>query len=514
MRDPGARTPPRRWGLLRASLAAALLLAAPPAVGEEPGEDATGGDPLANGIPTFSYGDPAPGPRRLRASLELLTMQAIAFTGYVAVDPRASIPGMEGSVPPWDKLFFRSGTWAFEADDIRHNYVGHPLASTLYYLTARGNRLSVAESSLWTAASALTWELLEYNEPVSVNDMVTTTFSGIAIGEALTQLSTWAERSGAGGVVSWLAFPKKLHDLVDGASPASLEDPGWHEFRAFLGAGPLWRGEGEPAPALQASISTRLFRLAGYGAAGSGAASLGDAEGSRLGVSLTWGGGGLLDARFRTETSLFGLYRRDISLGDAGGRHGSDLFVGAVIGFDYQYHAERQVSLPWADQMILLEVPGAELDFRTFAGPLALQTRASAALTFGGVRPLAFEGTAALPPEAGLPAVMSRQGYYHSAGYAVGLDVRVDLGPASLGAGVAYNDCWAIQELDGIPPGAQRMEISDARLETGARASYRLEGTGVEIQARWDRRARSGTVGPTARATADSLGVLGAAFVF
>lgn len=495
----------RPW---RPALAAALLAAFPVRGEEAPVEV----EPFPGQIPTFSYQGPAPGPHRLRASTELLAMQAIAFTGYLLVNPRASIPGMQGSVPPWDKLLLRSGTWSFEADDIRHNYIGHPVASTLYYLTARGNRLPVLESSLWTGASSLAWELAEYNEPISVNDMMTTTFAGIAIGEALTQLSTWAERSGTGGVLSWLAFPKKVHDLVDGASPARLEEPGWHELRTFVGAGPLWQGEGDPRLALQASLSTRLFRLPGYGAPGSGSASLTDAERSRLGLSLTWGGGGLLDARFRTETSLWGFYRRDIALETGERRHGTDLFVGAVIGFDYQYHEGRLPASTWSDQMILLEVPGAELDFRTFAGPLGLETRASAALTFGGVRPLAFEGAAPLPPEVGLPAVMSRQGYYHSAGYALGLDVRLELGPASLSAGVAYNDCRAIQELDGIPRGAKRVEISDTRLETGARAAYRLEGSGVEILARWDRRVRSGQLGTSERAAADTLGLLGVAF--
>ena len=501
-----------RWGRAWHCALAAALLGVLPARAEEPPAEA---EPFLAEIPTFSYQDPAPGPNRLRASMELLAMQGVAFIGYLAVNPRASIPGMRGSVPPWDKLLLRSGTWSFEADDIRHNYYGHPLASALYYLTARGNRLSVLESSLWTGATALAWELAEYNEPVSVNDMMTTTFSGIAIGEAFTQLSTWAERSGAGGVLSWLAFPKKVHDLVDGARPERTDDPGWHEFRAFVGAGPLWQGERDPRPALNASFSTRLFRLPGFGAPGSGTASLTDAERSRLGLSLTYGGGGgLVDARFRTETSLFGLYRRHIGLETGDGRHGTDLFVGAVVGFDYQYHEERLPAAPWFDQMILLEVPGAELDFRTFSGPFAMEARASAAFTFGGVRPLAFEGAVPLPAEVGVPAVMSRQGYYHSAGYALGLDVRLDMGPASLGAGVAYNDCWAIQELDGIPPGAKRVEISDARLEAGARASLRLAGSGVEVMARWDRRVRNGQVGASGRGTADTLGVLGAAFVF
>ncbi|HEU4385357.1 MAG TPA: DUF3943 domain-containing protein [Anaeromyxobacteraceae bacterium] len=477
---------------------------------EEPAPEA---EPFTEEIPTFSYMDPQPGSRRLRASLELLAMQAVAFTGYLVVNPRASIPGMQGSVPPWDKLMLRSGTWSFEADAIYHNYFGHPVASTIYYLTARGNRLPVLESSLWTGASALAWELAEYNEPVSVNDMMTTTFSGIAIGEAFMQLATWAERSGNGGVLTWLAFPKKVHDSIDGARPAQLDDPGWHEFRAFVGAGSLWQGEVRPA--IQASVSTRLFRLPGFGAPGNGGASLTDGEQSRLGLSLTYaGGGGLADARFRAETSLWGIYRRDIALDTGEGRRGTDLFFGAGIGFDYQYHEERRLESPWFDQMILLEVPGAELDFRTFAGAFALATRASAAFTFGGVRPVAFEATAPLPPAAGVPSVMSSQGYYHSAGYALGLDVRLDLGPASLSAGVAYNDCWAIQELDGIPPGARRVEISDTRLETGARASYRVADSGVEIQARWDRRVRSGQVGPSERSTSDTLGVLGAAFVF
>lgn len=443
-------------------------------------------------------------------------MQAVAFGGYLVVGPPASIPGMHDPVPPWDKLMLRNHSWAFEADDIRHNYYGHPLAGTLYYLVARGNRLSVLESSLWTTASALTWELAEYREPVSVSDLVTTTLGGVAIGEALTQLSAHLERSGggAGEVLAWLAFPKKVHDLVDGGRVQRMEDPGRHELRVFLGAGPLRQAAGS-RPALRSSLASKLFRLADYGAPGSGTSSLADAERSRIQLSMTYGAGELVDLRFRTQTSLWGLYRRDIRATD-GRLRGGDLFVGAVIGFDYQYHDARLPALAradrpaQADEMILFEAPGAELQYRTFAGPLALETQASAALTFGGVRPLALD-RARLPAEVALPRVVSTQGYYHSAGVALALDLRLGVGPASLGAGVAYNGCRAIQDLDGVSGSGQRVEISDTRLETGARASYRFDG--VEVVARWERRVRSGEVGGIARETADTLGLLGLALV-
>jgi hypothetical protein len=496
----------------RAGCCLALAVALPAGPGRA--EEAAGGarSPLEP-IPTFAYQDPQPGPYRLRAGLELLTFQAISFAGYLVVDPKPSIPGLPDPMTPWDKLLFKQYTWLFEADDIRHNYYGHPLAGMLYYLTARGNRLSVLESWLWTTASSLVWELAEYHEPVSINDMVTTSLGGIAIGEPITQLSAFVERSGTGGALAWLAFPKKVHDLIDRARPAQLPDPGWHEFRAFTGVGPLWQGSGEPGLAFQASLVTGIFRLAGYGAPGRGTSSLGDAEMSRLGLSLTYGGGGLLDARFRSGVSLWGLYHRDI-LGEGVDRRGSDLFLGTTASFDYQYHQERLPAAVRGDQMILLQVPGAELDYRAFAGSLALRARARAALTFGGVRPLAFDGTAALPPGVVVPEVMSRQGYYHSGGFAVGVELGVDLGPAGLSGGVGYDRVWAFQGLEGIPVPGTRVEISDARLEAGALATVRLGGSGVEVLARWDRRVRRGDLGASAREVADDLLVAGMAMVF
>lgn len=505
------RTPARRGRAGRLALAAAAVLALPVRAKEPPEAAAH-----SAAIPTFSYQGPQPGAYRLRAALELSALQAIGLVGYVVADPEPSIPGARDPVPPWDKLLLLGRSWAFEADDIHYNYYAHPLEGALYYLVARGNRLPILESSLWTAATGLAWELIEYHEPVSVSDMVTTTFGGIAIGEALTQLAAHLERSGDGGIgeaFSWLAFPKKTHDLVDGARVERMGDPGWHEFLAFQGAGPLRQSAGS-RPALQSSFGSRLFRLPGYGAPGSATTSLADAERSRLRLSMTYGSEGLVDARFRTQVALWGLYHRDIAGDDAGRLSGGDLFLGAVIGFDYQYHDGQLPAPAMPDQMILLEIPGAELEYRTFAGPFMLETQGSAALTFGGVRPLAFDRAAPLPPGVALPSVVSRQGYYHSAGFALGLDVRLRVGPAGLGAAIGYNRCWAIQELDGIPPGMKRVEISDARLETGARASYRFDGSGVEVVARWDRWVRSGVVDGTERETAETLSLLGVTLAF
>ena len=163
-----------RWG--SRLLAVAIVIAGLPTSGlagaDDPDPSAPPSDDGA-AWDTFHYVKPAP-VLRLRLAGEELGVIAIATVGYLIVDPPPSLEGVSSPIRAWQKVTFQPGTWSFEADPFGTNMEGHAASGTVYYLIARGNRVSIPEAFAWTFGTALLWELVEFREPVSINDLIMT----------------------------------------------------------------------------------------------------------------------------------------------------------------------------------------------------------------------------------------------------------------------------------------------------------------------------------------------------
>jgi hypothetical protein len=506
---PPASPPPGETGPAPTAAESGAPSPAEPAASSRPEERA------AEVIPTFAYRDPQPKEYRLRAALELAGIELIGLIGYLVANPPPSIAGMSDVVLPWDKVILRSRSWSFDDDDLITNYRGHAASGALYYLFARGNRLSVLESSLWTIAAVLTWEIIEFREMVAVNDLVVGTVAGIAIGEAFTQISSYFDRSGDSNwnrVLAWLfAPPKKFHDWIDGAHVARLADPGWHEFRLMLGGGLLHQQD--TYPVVKLGLATHIVRIGGYGAPGEVTLGLLDAPRSEIDFHFTFSSRGAVDARFRTRTDLVGLYHRHIKM-EQDGRHGHDLFFGASVAYDYQSYDTNLQASGMNDDLIFVEIPGLNLSYRLFAGHFALEADLGAALTFGAVRPYALTQPTVIQPGVAYPSVLLVQDYYHSLGAALAATVRLRLGPMLAGASLALSDCSAIHVLDPVKVVGTSVTLDDQRLEAAAWASYLFAQPGIEVSARWERRRRSGSIADVSRNTTDDTGMLALVLIF
>src|SRR4051794_9424451 len=159
-------------------------------------------------------------PRRVRTSAEIFTFLALDFTLlHLSAPPTADPPGNVSLV---DKLTFKA--WSFDASAFPTNFAAHPLAGAFYYTTARSNLSSPLESLTFATLASLTWELVEYPENVSFNDMIVTPVAGASIGEPLVQLSRWLDKQpGSAGrrFLSAALFPMKL---VNGSPPPDDEE--------------------------------------------------------------------------------------------------------------------------------------------------------------------------------------------------------------------------------------------------------------------------------------------------
>ena len=491
-------------------LAAALLALAPVgAHGEEPPGSAgpPPGESCATAWETFAYEPPAP-VLRLRIALEELSFVAIGFTGYLIWNPPAAYPGVPVT-SIGKKLGFAPDSWAFDNDSIATNFIGHASAGIIYYAFARANRVSIPEAFLWTFGASTLWELIEFKEPMSINDVVLTPVAGFAIGEALTQLSGWFDHQDdtLSHVLAWVVDPpRKLHDWMDGATPR--RDParrGWHEFQLVLGGGSVFQ-ESTAYPALQVAIATRLFRAPGYGEPGRSGAGFADGNVSGLTLSATFAAHRTEDLLLDTETAFLGWYARDLGR-DGDGLSGWDLFAGLTVAYEYGFHVWNLAADGPKNEISMVRLPGADLRLRGFVGELEVRAAVDVALDFAAVVPLGMPTAAVLPAGVVFPTVYLANGYYFALGLHLAPAVELRLGHLAVG-GCARFDSFRgftgpfVPQADG-----QVASFRDGRSLVSAWMRFRLATPGLEVALRADWRDRWGEVG-VQRASAQERAVI------
>ena len=442
---------------------------------------------------TFVYENPAP-IYRLRLAAEQLSIQSIAFVGYLWWDPAPSYPG----VPPmtaWEKLTL-ARRWTFDNDSLETNYVGHSGAGTLYWLTARGNRVSVPEAFLWTLGASTFWEIIEFKEPMSINDLLVTPVAGMAVGEAFTQLSGYFDRLGTDGLsqtLAWIFNPvKKFHDWIDKATP--VRDPatrGWHEFKLSVSGGVLTQG-GPVHGAAQFAFTSRLFRVPGYGEPGGTGHSFADGNVSSIGITTTFAAGQMVDFLFDVETALLGHYARDLRR-DGDDLHGWDLFVGGTAAYEIGSHVWNLSEGGTRNKIGCVRFPGLDVRGRIFSGPFRVTAAGDASLGMAGVEP--FHAPDSLPNGVYYPTVYVANGYYHA--LSLHLAALLEITWDSLGAGAAARtDLYSAFTGPFIPsPPGPVTTMDDGRTCASAWVRFRIEDPSLEFSVRGEWRDRWGSVG-------------------
>ena len=451
-------------------------------------------------------------PRPLRAAAEEGLLLGISFGLYLVHPSDTAAP--DGIYSPGDKLF--RGAISVDANKGFTNFAGHPVAGTAYYLIARGNRLPTWLASLYAAGGATTWELIEFHEKASINDLVVTPVAGIALGESAHQLSSFFERRNAGGfdrALSWLFQPvRRFHDRTDGIPGQAGAELPWHRFEAEAAGGAVLRG-GAGAAAASVGLSSRIVHGAGYGEAGAGTRALLDGNDTRLAAEMTWGGGRIAEAHLGAHATLVGLYHRDLSE-DAGGElHGQDLLLDVGTEFNSDF---RDWGGPGrTDWTSLVDVPGAGIAWRLFGGPARFEARLRAALTFGGVLsfPLAADAGAVPPSELG--TVTRAYQYYFALGLALAPGIEARLGPVALSAAARIDRLQGIIHQDPAPwLAGPPVPLADSRTTASAAARWDTPLAGLSVDLSYERAWREGNVGDVRRSATAGRALAGATWSF
>lgn len=84
--------------------------------------------------------------------------------------------------------------WLWDTSSFLRNQAAHPYFGNMYFTAARSNGLNFWQSFLMTAAGSFLWENCIEAGNNSLNDFITTTFSGAVVGEVLYRLGNEGAR--------------------------------------------------------------------------------------------------------------------------------------------------------------------------------------------------------------------------------------------------------------------------------------------------------------------------------
>jgi len=113
---------------------------------------------------------------------------------------------------------FRDG-WEWDRSQYAVNFYHHPYHGYLYYSAGRANGLGYWGSSLCALGGSLMWEMTMEKYRPSVNDLITTSLGGIAIGEVGYRFSALVRKKGARGLDRvWREAVGTVLDPVGGAN--------------------------------------------------------------------------------------------------------------------------------------------------------------------------------------------------------------------------------------------------------------------------------------------------------
>lgn len=436
-------------------------------------------------------------PARVRTGAQILGFLGLDFALLALSAPPAADP--PGNVRLIDKLTLKA--WSWDASAFETNFAAHPLAGTFYYTTARSNRSRPLESLAWAALASLTWEMAEFPENVSFNDLVVTPVAGASIGESLVQLSQWLDRgprSPARSALAAVLFPMKL---LNGGPPAGDFAGGTlsGDFRLISGV----RLHGDPEVGVR--LATRLVRFPGFGEPGEGTqlGFAGNATG--LSIEARANRSGLTDLRIGAGAAMASMYQRAIG---AGG-DGWDFLASGGVAYQFRQHAwDAGPQDGWSS----VHVPGLAFQLRRIGGPFRITLRADLGVTLAGARSFALDGAPAALPVDALTTTQRAWGYTMGWGLSAAPALEVGYGPLSLDFAAAIDTRHGVLNPDPWPDRHPTASITDSWSTLRGGARLKLPWNDLEISASIERNLRRGSANDLTRTVGETVALIGLGF--
>ena len=81
--------------------------------------------------------------------------------------------------------------WQWDDNAVQWNFFAHPAQGSLYFNAARSNGYGYWTGLLFAALGSFQWECCGETHYMSLNDWITTSIGGAAVGETMYRLSSW-----------------------------------------------------------------------------------------------------------------------------------------------------------------------------------------------------------------------------------------------------------------------------------------------------------------------------------
>ncbi len=426
----------------------------------------------------------------------------------------------------WDRESWKAKLVTFDAvrfdgDDFRTNAVHHTFVSGMsYFLIGRANRLTIPESFLASILASTTWEyLVEFREGPSVNDMITTPLSGLALGETFFQLGelflrggdhpvNWVFATGFGGLST---FHRRLDRTVQPKSPTTdalgFATDRWHRFE-LQAAIQLVDQPTRSETRLQLGLDTEIVTIDSFDKEGRARRWVGGENFTRLSAQLSYHEQGVQELTIRARATLGGYYDQDLR-GVTGSLTGHAFYAGLVSSFDYAVS-----ELDTVTERLGVSALGVTFDAFLERAPLRLRATLDVMGDFAMVTPMAGAAYRAwLGPHARTRLSFQTNDYYYAVGASVLPSVKIELAPFFVNAAARLD---TFSSIDGME--RRQWQVTDDSHFADRRVSYRLTA-GVaplpllRLSAALERRVRAGTVGPFSTDLRERLVTVGASFV-
>ena len=99
----------------------------------------------------------------------------------------------------WDNL---TNPWEWDRDEYITNQFGHPYQGSVYHAAARSNGFNFFEAGLFDVFGSAAWELFAETNAPSINDLISTTLGGMALGEMFHRLYLETPGTPLGALIS------------------------------------------------------------------------------------------------------------------------------------------------------------------------------------------------------------------------------------------------------------------------------------------------------------------------
>ena len=421
------------------------------------------------------------------------------------------------------RLFTTDG-YRFDDNNLVLN-VGHAFMGAYYHQFARQNGGGMAEALLFDFVTSSAWELtVEHREVISLNDTVTTTLGGVAVGESLYQVGDFFARSRptvTNRILMGLFSPAHAAGLLWGdrpqASSAGFDANGFardahHRFAVGLGAARSVGGPGRRAAAWDGDLrfDLELVNLASYGNEATRSRTLGGGEFTRINVDYRGSRQDLQALTTSARASLWGAYRQRhgcASGPDGAGLRGHALFLGSATAFDLIVDQMGDTN----DFITALHLIGPAADLTLHRDRLSLRLATDVLPDFAMVRPFALDPARGADQLVGQKSTVRAHGYYYALGVTTTARAEAQYRKLRAGAGLSYGYYDSIEGLDRhqdeyvSPTGVFHPAITDDAEAVDQRMTLRLFGdsalpaTDMRLGVSLDYRQRTGTMSQTTR---------------